>query len=69
MIRLERGVIRMNLFSRLLHSIPDPSARLFLGLLFMIALMMMGFLLVTRHSHYNRMTHHQFEMIDNHSKT
>jgi hypothetical protein len=59
----------MNLSSRLLHSIPDPSPRLFLRLFVLTAIMMMGFLLIMRHSQRAQIVHHNFNMVADHSKT
>jgi hypothetical protein len=59
----------MNVSSGLLHSIPDPSARMFVWLFSLTALMMMGFLLITRHSQRVQIVHHNFNMVADHSKT
>src|ERR1700730_12947125 len=50
----------MNVSLRLLHSIPDPSARLFAWLFFLTALMMMGFLLIVRHPQRVQLVHVQY---------
>jgi len=59
----------MNLSSRLFHSISDPSPRLFLRLFVLTAIMMMGFLLIMRHSQRAQIVHHNFNMVAVHSKT
>jgi hypothetical protein len=57
----------MNISSRLLSAIPRPSVRLFLGLCFFSALMMIGFLIL-RASHDDAASRHSFDTSVNHAK-
>jgi hypothetical protein len=57
----------MNTTSPLLSAIPRPSLRLFLGLCFLSALMMMGFLMI-RSSHDGAVVRHSFNTSVKHSK-
>jgi hypothetical protein len=59
----------MSVSSGLLHSILDPSARMFVWLFSLTELMMMGFLLITRHSQRVQIVHQNFNMVADHSKT
>jgi hypothetical protein len=57
----------MNVSSRLLSNIPRPSVRLSLGLCFLCALMMAGFL-VMRSSYDDAAVHHRSNTAAKHSK-
>jgi hypothetical protein len=59
----------MNISSWHLHSIPDPSARLFQWLFVLTAIMMMGSLFIMRHSKHARIVHHEFNTVADRSKT
>ena len=59
----------MNVSSRLLHFIPSPSARMFVWLFSLTALIMMGFILIMRHSQRVQIVHHNFNMVADHLKT
>jgi hypothetical protein len=55
----------MNISSRLLSAVPHSSVRLFLGLCFLSALMMMG-LSIVRSSHDDTAARHSFDTSVNH---
>jgi len=57
----------MSISSRLLSAIPRPTVRLFLGLCFLSALMMIGFLIM-KASHDDAAAHRSFDASVNHSK-
>jgi hypothetical protein len=57
----------MNIHSQLLSAIPRPSVRLFLGLCFLSALMMTGFLVI-KSSHEDAAIHDRHNAAVNHSK-
>jgi hypothetical protein len=62
-----RKLSYVNISSRLLSAIPRPSVRLFLGLCFLSALMMIGFLII-RASHDDAAARHSFDTSVHHSK-
>jgi hypothetical protein len=66
---LRETLRRMTISSWSLHSIPDPSVRLFQWLFVLTTVMMMGSLLIMRHSQHARILHHEVNIVVDRSKT
>jgi hypothetical protein len=62
-----RTLTCMNIPARLLRGIPEPSVRLFLGLCFLSAFMMLGFLLI-RSSYDEAAVQHRLNIAPSRSK-
>jgi hypothetical protein len=61
-------VFLRNISSGLLHSITDPSARPFVRLVVLTAIMMMGYLFILKQSQRVQIVQHNFSMVADRSK-